>query len=97
MTRRRTTSSYDAATNCYNNSAVGYVVVDKVVQLLAGCPARIFTMCDAKPRRHTRPVPRLFSQWYDLVHNSFVKKIIIEKQNTNFKINKIRFEILNCL
>ena len=23
--------------------------MDKVIELLAGCPARIFTMCDAKP------------------------------------------------
>ena len=32
-----------------------------------------------------------------LFFRRFVKKIIIEKQNVNFRINKIRVEIVNCL
>ena len=43
-------------------------------------------MCDAKPRRHTRPVPRLFSQWYGLVHNN--SKHFSERIHKNFVIAK---------
>ena len=63
--------------------------MNKVIQLLADCSARIFTMCDAKSRRHTRPVLCLFSQWYGLVHNKFVRKNDVSYQRFRNRFNDI--------
>ena len=83
--------------NCYNNSAVDYVMMNKVIENINWLLSENIYNVRCQARRHTRFVFRLFSQWYGLVHNKndiFFEKRCICKNNVD--VTESRLEWLMC-